>query len=271
MKKQSKSSTTKAPKKARVLMVIPTLGDRLDLLRETLESVTSQTPKPDLVVVLPLKNKAACKLAKEYGAELVEDPRSLSGALNVGFAAAKPWHEFGAWMGDDDLLRPDALKTTLSALDKHPDAILAYGYCDYVDTDGNVLFTSRAGALAPWLMTWGPNLLPLPGLLYRLDAARSVGEYIVEHKYAMDLDMWLRLRKKGKFINTKKVVGAFRWHPTSITVANRNASLGEAAMIKRQHLPKLLKPVAPVWELPVKATTHIAVKRLNKKAKKLAK
>jgi hypothetical protein len=109
-------------------------------------------------------------------------------------------------------------------------------------------------------------MLPLMGLFYRLDKARDVGEYDTSLKYSMDLDMWLRLRTKGNFINTGKVLGAFRWHQTSTTVANRSASLKEAEMVKRRNLAVPLRIIAPVWEGPVRLATKLAVRRVNRLA-----
>lgn len=249
-----------------VLMVVPTLGQRLDHLKKTLESLTSQaTYKPDVVIVCPLNNKPVVALAKEFNAQAAADPGSLSGALNVGFKLAKPSHRFAGWLGDDDLLRPDSLKISVQALEGNSKAVIAFGSCDYIDEDDIVLFTSNAGKLGPLLMSWGPNLVPLPGTLYRFDALRKAGDFDPTLKYAMDLDMLLRLRKLGSLISTGATLGAFRWHTTSTTVANRQASLREAERVKRRYLPAYLKPVAPIWELPVQLATTLAVKRVNRK------
>jgi GT2 family glycosyltransferase len=255
-------------KGAKALIVIPTLGDRLDLLRQSLESINSQEPNLfDIVVVCP-KVSGARKLAKEFGAMIADDPRGLSAALNVGFSLAKPEHKYAGWMGDDDLLRPGAIKEALGALERAPKAVLAYGYCDYIDDSGKTIFTSKVGRFAPWIMRWGPNLLPLPGILYRLDAANKVGGYDESLKYAMDLDMWLRLMKVGGFINTHKTLGAFRWHSTSTTVANRNLSLKEAEVIKRRYLSPPFRWISPLWERPVRIATKVAARRVSAKANK---
>lgn len=260
----------KEPQKhSRTLMIVPTLGERIDLLRQTLESFNDQGQfKPDVIIVCPPKNKAARDLATEFGADVADDPRSLSGALNVGIAQAKPWHEFITWLGDDDLLRPDSLEASLTTLDKNPEAVIAYGFCDYIEDDGKLLFTNRSGRLAPWLLSWGPNLIPLPGMVYRLSALQKAGDFDINLKYAMDLDMLLRLRKLGKFVNTGQTLAAFRWHSSSTTVANREASLSEAEMIKRRYLHKALHSVAPLWEKPVRIATKLASKRVNAIAKR---
>jgi hypothetical protein len=252
---------------SKVLMVIPTLGDRIELLRETLHSIRDQQPTaPDLVVVCPAKNTAARALAAEFGAAWADDPRGLSAAVNVGFGLAQPQHRYLTWMGDDDLLRPGSLAASTAALEADAGAVLAYGYCDYIDDQGRTIFTSRAGRLAPWIMTWGPNLVPLPGMLFRRTALEAVGGFDEQLKYAMDLDVLLKLRKKGSFANTRATLAAFRWHSSSTTVANRTVSLNEAQAVKRRHLPPLVRPLAPLWEYPVRLATYAAAKRVSAKA-----
>jgi GT2 family glycosyltransferase len=258
---------TKKQSKPRVLALMATLGERNDLLRLTLESIaTQESVAADIVMIFPLKNKETMALAKEYNAITVEDPGGISKAVNAGLAAAKPWHEYVTWLGDDDLLTPGSLATTVAALDGDSDAVVAFGYCDYITIDGKHIFTSRAGRFAPWLMTWGPDLVPMPGLLFRRSALEETGTFDPDNKYSMDLDLLLRLRKVGKFINVKKSLACFRWHVNSQTVSNRPKVLAEAERVKRAYLPKPLQILAPLWEYPVRGATYMASKRVSKMA-----
>lgn len=252
------------PQKARILMVLPTLGLRTDLLRQTLESIKAQEPtKYDIAMIFPAKNKATADLAKEFGAMIADDPGSLSGAVNLGISMANSHHEYIGWIGDDDLISPRSLEVAINLLDKTPEAVVAFGYCDYIDDTGRKFLTSRAGKLAPWIMTWGPNLVPCPGTVFRLSALNSAGEFDINCKYSMDLDMFLRLRKLGKFISIKRVQASFRWHPTSITVANRSKILHETEQVKHKHLSQPLRIFAPIWDLPVRYATKLAARRVN--------
>ena len=171
---------------------------------------------------------------------------------------------YGNWIGDDDLLTPGSLVTAAAALDDNPTATVAFGYCDYIDGEGRRLFTSRAGRLAPWLMTWGPDLVPQPGALFRLEAVREVGMIDSSLSYAMDLDLLLRLRRVGGFVNTRTVLSAFRWHASSTTVANRTPSLDEAELVKRRYLSPWLRALALFWERPVRLATRLAARRVSR-------
>jgi len=260
-----KSTHTKP--NTRILVVIATLGQRIGYLRQTLESLADQAPIAfDTVLVCPLDNPETRKLAKEFGATMVDDPKGISAAVNAGIAQAKPEHEFISWIGDDDLLTPESFSTAVSALDKNPKGVLAFGYCDYINNEGRHLFTSKAGRFAPWIMTWGPNLVPLPGILFRLSALQKAGKFDTSNKYSMDLDMLLRLRKQGKLINTRKTLASFRWHAASTTVANKDASLDEAEEVKRRYLPATLRMFAPLWEKPVRLASKLAARRVNSMA-----
>lgn len=252
--------------KPEVLVILPTLGNRIEYLKETLESIAKQqTGLYEIAIIYPLTNTKVASLAKKYNAISLPDPGGLSAALNVGVAAAKSHHIFISWIGDDDLLAAGSLLNTVSALRNHPSSPVAYGYCDYIDKDGLFLFKSQAGSLAPWIMSWGPNLLPLPGALFRTSAIKKVGGFDESNKYSMDLDIFLRLRKIGRFVNTKKTLASFRWHTDSMSVASRDKATKEAENVKRKYTPTFLKPLTPFWFVPTRIASRLAAKKLSKR------
>ncbi|MCW2866771.1 MAG: hypothetical protein JWR20_959 [Marmoricola sp.] len=220
------------------LVVVPTLGRRPELLRRSLASIRAQgRPDLDLVVVAP-PSPSTEAIASEAGARLVPDPGrgGISGALNAALATAADGTRFFAWLGDDDLLGPGSLDRTAAALEADPRATLAYGWCDYVDEQDRVLFRSRAGRWAARIIAFGPNLVPQPGSLMRLDAVREVGGLDEGVRLAMDLDLFLRLRRVGRFVCVPHTVASFRWHADSLTVAQGRASMAESDLVRRRHL-----------------------------------
>ncbi len=254
-----------------VLVVLPTLGDRLETLEETLKSVDLQRDDLSLtlVVVAPTSATAARELATSLGAVVVDDPREgISAAINCGLTA-RQGETYYAWVGDDDLFRPRGLITLKGILDAEPPAVLAFGGCDYIDSEGRTIAISKAGALATFLLPWGPDLIPHPGTLIRLDALEEIGGFDRELKYAMDLDAFLKLRRHGKFVSTRKSVSAFRWHPDSLTVANRTGSSRESEAVKRRHLPAALRPISGLWHRPIRWASALAATRLNARARAL--
>jgi glycosyltransferase involved in cell wall biosynthesis len=254
-----------------VLVILPTLGDRLDSLEETLRSVDAQRADIDvtLVVVAPAAASAARELATRHGAVVVDDPKTgISDAINRGLAA-RNGETFYAWIGDDDLFRPGGLARLRSILDERQDAVLAFGGCEYIDPEGRTITVSNAGSLATFLLAWGPDLIPHPGTMIRLDALESIGGFDPALKYAMDLDAFLKLRRHGKFAWTREIVSAFRWHPDSLTVANRLNSSRESEAVKRRHLPAPLRPVSVLWQYPIRWASAFAAGRVSAHARSL--
>ena len=257
--------------KADILVVLPTLGDRLDTLAETLRSVDTQRNEVSLtlVVVAPASATAARDLARAHGAVIVDDPGTgISEAINCGLRA-RTNETFYAWMGDDDLFRPHGLRRLRDLLSNRPDAVLAFGGCDYIDPHGRTLAISNAGKLAPLLLSWGPDLIPHPGTMVRLDALEAIGGFDTNLRYSMDLDAFLKLRRFGTFIYTRESVSAFRWHPDSLTVSNRRKSSLESEAVKRRHLPAVIRPVSYLWSYPIRWASALAAQGVNARARKL--
>jgi GT2 family glycosyltransferase len=258
--------------RGKILVVLPTLGDRIDSLEETLTTVSEQRVQVDLtlVVILPEGAAAARALATRYDAIILQDPRQgISEAINVGVRAATD-EQYYAWIGDDDLFRPGGLRILRDLLDADPVAVVAYGGCDYVDPQGRLIGTSRAGRAAQWLLPWGPDLIPHPGSIIRLDALRAIGLFDTSLKYTMDLDAFLSLRAHGRFLATRTSVSAFRWHPESLTVANREGASREARQVKARHLPGWLRPLSPIWHMPVSWAAAVAAGAVSRRARRIA-
>jgi hypothetical protein len=112
----------------------------------------------DLIVVCPPAATGARETASRYGARVLDDPGSLSAAVNLGLAQATEVHHYGNWIGDDDLLAPGSLAATCDALDRDSSAVVAFGACTYVNEEGRPLWVSRAGRSAVWMLSWGPDL-----------------------------------------------------------------------------------------------------------------
>jgi GT2 family glycosyltransferase len=250
-------------------MIVPTLGSRPSLLRECLESIAMQASAADIVVVAPAGNDAVVALATEFGAALVDDPGSLADAINLGAQCAQDHHEYLNWLGDDDLLEPGSLAATVAALDADPSAVLAYGACRYIDEQGRELWISRAGKWAPRILSWGPDLIPQPGMLVRASAWRAVGGVDGSYRFAFDLDLLLKLRRQGGLIDVGRVVSSFRWHPDSLTVSDRTASLEESERARRQSLAPGARRVAWLWERPVRWATRAAAAEVSRRARRL--
>ena len=255
----------------KLLVVLPTLGTRLDLLAEALESCVEagKSVPLRLAVIVPKGAAKARALARKAGARIIDDPGAgMASAVNAGLACATS-ERYYVWVGDDDRLVARGIAALVDELDKDDRAVVAYGQCDYITQTGSVVGTSGAGALARFLLPWGPNLIPHPGTIVRLSALRSIGFFDPALNYALDLDVFLKLRGTGTFVSRPVVSAQFRWHPESLTVADRHASSVEAMAIKRSHLPAWARPLSPLWHWPVAWASGIASEMVNARARRL--
>lgn len=253
-----------------VLIVIPTLGQRVDYLRQTLESIRIQQIEVDITVVTPTTAVAARALAHEFGTKVIDDPGSLPAAINLGVAQTGVQHRYVNWLGDDDLLTGQSIEFTIGALRANPGAVAAYGSCRYIDPQGKELWVSKAGKWADRILAWGPDLIPQPGMLIRKEAWDLVGGVDESLSHAFDLDLLLKLKGQGEFTPVGQVVSCFRWHPDSLTVSDRSKSLNESEEIKRRYLSPRQTKLKWLWEQPVRVATNIAAQRLNRRAYRLS-
>jgi GT2 family glycosyltransferase len=221
----------------RVGIVVPTLGLRPDLLKLNLESLATQSERPYIVVVCP--TSAHQELEDEYGEVadvIVTDPgQGLSAAINVGMKAMHSDVVYANWLGDDDQLTPDSLATSCELMDTHPDCVLVYGNCSYVSASQREFWINKPGRLAVKSAGLGANLVPQPGALFRLNAFKLVGGVNENLKYAMDLELWLKLNRVGSTRYVDHVLAIYAWHAGSLSAANQLDAFNESALVRRRN------------------------------------
>jgi len=247
--------------------VVPTLGQRLGHLRACLASINIQDPAPSIVLVGP-DTPEIRTLASDFGAIWVPDPGSQTKAINTGAATASSHIRYVNWLGDDDLLEPGAISATRDALEADPSATVAYGSCRYIDESGSALWVNSAGPWASRILSWGPDLIPQPGMLVRLSAWNLVAGVDESYRFAFDLDLLLKLKKIGPLIDVGQIVSSFRWHPDSLTVGDRATNLAESERAKRNALSPRMRSVAWLWEKPVRGATRIAAWEVSRRARR---
>lgn len=254
------------------LMVVPTLGERPELLRKAFQSITEQGVEVDIVAVAP-PGRGVEELVAEFGGRFLADPAEggQSGAINTGFAAAKAGTEFVAWLCDDDLLTPGSLRATTDALSKHGDAVVAYGWCDYIDLEDRVVFRSRAGRFAARVLRWGPNLIPQPGSLMRYGAVTAVGGVDPTATVTMDLDLFLRLRGCGRFVSIPQTLAMFRWHNDSLTVSREKFSMEQADRIRMRYMTRPGAAAYRYLRWPGRVALWVAKRRVDHNIARAAK
>lgn len=217
----------------RVLIAIPTLGRRNAWLRRSITSIQRQLVDGVTVLVIGPPGSAAEPDAKELGVEYIPfDRPGLSAAINEVWKTFGAESEYFAWLGDDDLLSPISLFASIDYLDRHPGCVAVYGRTRIIRADDSTVVTMRPGRLARALLPYAVNHVPQPGSVFRADAVRRVGYLDESLSYAMDQDVFLKLRRLGSLDYVPVELAACRAHPGTITM-NRSDDLEERVVRER--------------------------------------
>ena len=243
--------------KQRIGLVIPTLGQRKDYLIETISSARN-FGDVYLVIVAPPDTVHLFTDLQDVDQIIPENDFGLPAAINWGFQNLPNDIQYIGWIGDDDLLAAQAGKKSVEFLNQNSDYVMTFGICRYIDEKGNLIGLNNFGQSAVPLLRFGPDLIPQPGSIFRRCIFNKVGKIDTGFQLAFDFELFIRLSKAGKIKFMKLEVGSFRWHIDSKSVTTRKKSVMEASKARRLHLPVVLKPVSPFWEIPVAITTYWA-------------
>jgi len=249
-------------------VIVPTLGTRPDFLAESLTSIRSSGRCMILLVRPPHCTIEPRSAALVDG--LIDDPGGgLAAAINAGIAALPASIRFATWLGDDDRLISGSLDMVTRELARSG-AMFVYGGCRYIDAEGREVWLNRSGRWAVPLMRVGPQLVPQPGSLFDRNAFDAIGGLDVSFKWAFDLDMFLRLARRGSTSFVHTTLAEFRWHEGSLSVGGRMGSVTEASAIRRAALPRLLRPISILWEPLLRIVILKAGERISRRMAKRA-
>ena len=197
---------------------------------------------------------------------LIETPGlPLAEKIGQALSALPEECSYIGWLGDDDLLAEGALRATSEHLDQNPRCVMVYGGVDYIDKDGKVLFTNPSSQFSANLLSFGPQLIPQPGALWRREAYEKVGGLSGDFNLAFDFDFFLKLKQVGELHHIPKTLAQFRWHPDSLSVNKRWVSISEASKVRRKHYRGAMKVLWPLWEPWVMIATWLAGKLVSLK------
>lgn len=249
-------------------LVIPTLGKRLDYLSQTIESA-AKFGRVHIILVTPPEMIDSLRQYSEQIQIVAENSNGLPAAINLGFEKLPEGIEYISWIGDDDLLTPNAGAVSLTFLDADPACVMTFGICNYINEKGELIGQNKIGQVSVPILRFGPDLIPQPGSIFRREIFNNVGGINEQFNLAFDFELFIKLSKVGriKFLNLE--VASFRWHNDSKSVQMRRKSVLEASKVRRIHLPLFLKPVSFFWEVPVMVATYFAGNVVSYKSKRL--
>ncbi|NER34463.1 MAG: glycosyltransferase [Oscillatoria sp. SIO1A7] len=204
-------------------------------IRETVESVISQSqPDWELIAIDDGSQDSTVEILSSIG-----DPRvkvfsyfnsGPSTSRNRGIARARG--DYISFIDADDLWTPDKLESQLQALQKHPQAALAYSWINFIDESSQF---ARRGSYVALNGNVYANLLIVNFLesgsnpLIRREALTEVGGFDESLTHGEDWDLWLRLAASYDFVAVPSPQVLYRVGSISAT---SNVSKQEAGMLR---------------------------------------
>jgi len=228
----------------KVTICVPTYnGERH--LRETLESVASQNGVHlEIIIADDSSSDSSLNIAEEFASRCPEHQwRLIRSESRHGIA--DNWNaclqaatgDFVKVIGQDDLLYSGALASQARALFDHPTASMVVSGCEIISGRGQRLFKRHRGwklglhsgsALAAASLRQRANLIgePVTVMARRRDVL-ALGGFSAEHRYYIDLEMWLRLLGRGDCFVIPEAQCAFRIHGRSVSSSTQQSDFDQ--------------------------------------------
>lgn len=185
-------------------------------IQETIESVLKQSFTDfELIVVNDGSSDRTLEIVSQ-----IQDPRlkvlscsnyRVAISRNLGFKHSTG--KYVSFLDSDDLWTPDKLEAQFHALEKNPEAAVAYSWTNCIDEQGKLL--RRGGRVR-----WSGNVLPQlllddfigngSNVMIRREIYAEMGGFDEEFTNAEDTDLWLRIAAKYPFVNVPSAQVLYR-------------------------------------------------------------
>lgn len=205
----------------KVTAIIPTYN-RAALVGETVSAVLAQNRQPDEVIVVnDGSDDATSEVLNSFGNRIrvLDKPNSgKADSLNAALGISSGSH---VWIvDDDDLPRPDGLRTLCDLLERHPDAELAYGRHERFEIDPvtGIRSTKDTGYWdarpSEWFLiaTLEDFFAHQPAMLVSRVLYDRAGPFNPGMHASEDYEMLVRLASAGIAVGTEAVIFDQRVH-----------------------------------------------------------
>lgn len=232
-----------------VCIVTPSYNQR-QYLEETIRSVLLQGyPNLQYFVIDGGSTDGSAEIIRKYEKWLTrwisEPDKGQADAINKGFALSNA--DMLGWLNSDDCLQPDSLRRMVAALRQDSRVEFVYGDADSGPDLKSAKLWRRGEPFE--LRTFLANLrMPIPqqGSLWRRSVHEKVGALDARWQVVLDREFFLRVALKCRMKYVPGVVGFFRTHADSKSVAQKMQWTKEMPLMyreffKRDDLPRKMR------------------------------
>ncbi|MEL7245187.1 MAG: glycosyltransferase [Cyanobacteria bacterium J06643_5] len=208
-------------------------------IKETVDSISNQTFKDiEIIIINDGSTDTTVEVIKTISDSRIKvfsySNAGLSASRNRGISQAKG--EYISFIDADDLWTPDKLESQWQALQKNPQAAVAYSWTDYIDESSKFIKPGRrikvnGDAFSKLLVT---NFLENgSNPLIKKTAFEKVGGFDESLSAAEDKDMWLRLAVNYEFVCVEKPQILYRTSTTSMSTKLKRQEAESLKVIER--------------------------------------
>jgi glycosyltransferase involved in cell wall biosynthesis len=178
----------------------------------------------------PGKNKIVWSSEKDKG---------QSEALNKGFRRVKG--DIVGWLNSDDRYLPGCFAHIVQAFEQNPNVDIIYGDYRIIDQSGNVIKIKREIEFSKFVLLYHRVLyIPTTATFFRSRIFKEENWLEESLQYAMDLELFIRLARKGyRFKHISRVLADFRLQPSSKTCSFPDRQRREHRQIVHSATPAL--------------------------------
>lgn len=219
-------------------------------IEETIRSVQEQDyPRIEHIVVDGGSTDGTIDILRRHAhvCWISEPDRGQADAVNKGFAMAGG--EIFGWLNSDDLYLSGAINAGVELL-LESGCGLVHGGWRRIDANGDVINDVPAVPFDLRQQLDYANLVAQPGSLFTREAFETVGGLDVSYRYAMDYELFLRIGARFEVRHVDRVLGAYRYHPDSKTVAESEGFVEETYRAARRHGARIRSRMVLDFYLP---------------------
>jgi len=237
-----KREETLEQKEKEILVSIVTPSyNQAEFIEDTILSIQNQTyPFVEHIIVDGASTDGTVEILKKYGDNInwISEPdNGETEAVNKGFKMARG--EIIGWVSSDNTLELDAVETVVSIFKHHPDIDMVSGGANIIDKNGKLLEVIRPPAifsLRGLILKTGAYGMYEPATFIKKNVLKEVGMLDSSMKYAIDLDLFIRIGMKYKVEHVPHILANVRYHPEATTLRKSKEQRAEVRILGKKYL-----------------------------------
>lgn len=185
-----------------------------------------------------------------------EKDRGQSDAINKGLRLATGGYI--TWLNSDDTLKPDAVESLISTLNRDTESKFVYGDVELIDENSNFIGLLKGRQVFKPEMYYELDLpIPQQGAMWERSVIEGVGFLDEKWHYVLDREFFLRicLKYNSKYINI--TLGCFRQHKFSKSIAMKNSWINELPSMYDDLVSLPFWPYSPKINDIIKASSRV--------------